>query len=355
MKLLTFLAAATLFIACPVFAQEVSGLPCKEADKDCLRQLMKSHAVHKLATWKADMARPPAQRIAPAPAQLVEYLLLDNVLNGYPERPRAAVLDAGFLQDVRDALADLPAPLLRLFEQRLIGLYFVEELGGTGLTDLVKDPDNRGAAGFVVLDAAVLRRHTANAWASWKENTPFKPQDGWRLDARIEDGANDSRKNAIQYILLHELGHVLSGRGDIHPHWGIDIKEVPETARFPFFELSWRMDRAQDRYVTAFDDAFPQRKSIAYYFGAKLDATDMAPTYASLVKTNFPSLYAATHPGDDFAEAFASYVHVVLLGRPWQITISRNGEVVTTFKACWDEPRCAGKRAVLERLLKGAD
>jgi len=77
----------------------------------------------------------------------------------------------------------------------------------------------------------------------------------------------------------------------------------------------------------------------------------MVPTYDNLEKTNFPSLYAATQPGDDFAEAFASYVHVVLQRRPWQILIYQDGALRKEFGACWDEPRCAAKRALLEQLL----
>lgn len=81
-----------------------------------------------------------------------------------------------------------------------------------------------------------------------------------------------------------------------------------------------------------------------YYFGAKLAAADLAPAYVNLKNTNFPSLYAATSPDDDFAEAFASYVHVVLMKRLWQITISRDGQVVNVFKPCWGEARCAKNR-----------
>jgi hypothetical protein len=111
------------------------------------------------------------------------------------------------------------------------------------------------------------------------------------------------------------------------------------------------VERPQNQYQSLFDAAFPQRKSVAYYFGAKLDATAMAPTYASLGKTNFPSLYAAMHPGDDFAEAFASYVHGVLMNRPWRITITQEGAAPVWVDACWAEPRCATKRAVLEQIL----
>jgi len=328
-----------------------SGGPCASSDKACLRQAMHAHVVRDTAFWQTDRARPVVERLGPAPPKLVEYINLDNILNGYPERPRAAAPDAAFLQDVKDAIAELPLEVWALFGERLVGIYLVEDLGGTGYTDAVLGPDRKQVAGMIVLDAAVLAQRTANAWATWKENTPFKARDGYRLEARIEADADDNRKNAIRYILLHELGHVLSIGGDIHPPWNPQPKEVPASARYPYFDLSWKIDREANKYVTLFDGAFPQRKNTAYYFGAKLDATDMLPTYANLEKTSFPSLYAATHPGDDFAEAFASYVHVVLQKRPWEITLSQDSKVVKTFKSCWDEARCAQKRKMLERML----
>jgi hypothetical protein len=340
------LAAAPL-----VYSQTRLKLPCAETDKDCVFKLAKSHPVHNLDTWKGALARPVGERIGPATPQLVEYLNLDNIFHGYPERPRAAKLDPAFLADVRGAIADLPPAIWKLFNERFIGLYFVEDLGGTGFTDFVADKDKKAVAGYVVLDAAILGRQTANAWATWKENTPFKVQTVFKLDARIEDDANDNRRNAIQYILLHELGHVLSIGSDFHPLWAIAPKDVPATAKFPFFSLSWKIDREADKYVTLFEAALPQRKDVVYYFGAKLAATEMVPAYTNLEKTNFPSLYAATRPGDDFAEAFASYVHVVLMKRPWQVTISRNGEVQKVFKACWEEARCAEKRKILEKIV----
>lgn len=351
MNLSAFLAPAALLVSASVTAQEAPRLPCSEADKACVAQATRHHAVHKRATWRADLARPLDARTGPAPANLVEYLNLDNILNGYPERPRSVRPDAAFMADVQGAIADLPPAVWRLFQDRLIGLYFVEHLGGTGFTDFVVDHHQRPVAGYIVLDAAVLAQQTANGWASWKENTPFKPAAGVRLDARIEADGDDNRRNAIQYILLHELGHVLSIGGDIHPPWDLDPKEVPASATYPYFDLSWTVARQENRYQSRFDAEFPQRKDVAYYFGAKLEASDMVPTYASVGRTNFPSLYAATHPGDDFAEAFASYVHVVRMKRPWRITITRDGEAPVLFDACWSEPRCAAKRAFLERLL----
>ena len=74
--------------------------------------------------------------------------------------------------------------------------------------------------------------------------------------------------------------------------------------------------------------------------------------YRQLEGTNFATLYAATHPGDDFAEAFANYVHVVMLKKPFEIVIRQGDRVVRRYGACWDEGRCATKRRLLEEILR---
>lgn len=352
MKANGFLAIIAMLTLQSASGQNVPVLRCPDKDEKCAFEAMRNHVAGKLDTWQATFAKPVGERIGPAPPYLVEYINLDNIKSGFPERPRAAKLDPGLLADVRAAIADLPPKIWDLFGERLLGLYFVENLGGTGYTDYVLDQNSNPVAAYVVFDAAVLTQTKANAWATWKENTPFKDGEADKLNARIETDADDNRKNAIQYILLHELGHVLSVGTNIHPPWNISANDVSKDAEYPFFKLSWDIDREADEYRSIFDAAFPQRSSTVYYFGAKLPATDMVPTYINLERTNFPSLYAATSPGDDFAESFATYVHVVLMKRPWQIKISHDGTVVHTVKSCWGELRCASKEAILARLLK---
>ena len=120
---------------------------------------------------------------------------------------------------------------------------------------------------------------------------------------------------------------------------------------FPFFQLSWNVDRVNNQFVTAFDAAFPQRKDVVYYFGARIAADQMVATYDNLERTNFATLYAVTSPGDDFAESFASYVHTVLMKKPFAIRIYQHGKLVKVYRSCWDEARCAEKRKLIERFL----
>ncbi len=344
--------AAVVALAVAAGAQAAMELPCKAERQALLHQGHAGASGAQRGVLEAlplaprrGAPRPRATRAGGVPAPRQRRQRLSGEAAREP-------LSADFLADVRGAIADLPPAVRRAFDATFAGVWFVDDLGGTGYTDMYSDASGKPAGGFIVLDAAVLGKFTANAWATWKENTPFKPAKAWKLEARIEDAARDDRRGAIRYILLHELGHVLSINRDVHPRWDMPPGEVPATARFPFFELSWTVDRKESRYASKFDADFPARRSVVYYLGAKLDAADMAPAYGALRKTNFPTLYAATSPGDDFAESFVSYVHTVLMKRPWEITIRKDGKVAMTYRTCWEEPRCAAKRRILEVLLR---
>jgi hypothetical protein len=323
---------------------------CGSADQDCTAAL-KQHVIKTRAYWEPAFAKPLEQRIGPVSAQMIDFITLDNIKNSIANRPRIPALTPDFLRDVRQAFAELPAAVKSRLEGKLAGIYFAEDFGGTGFSDEIGEAESRPDTGFIVLDSAVLSGHVANAWATWKENTPFKPLPGFELVAMIEDKSDDNRKNAIQYILLHELGHVLSIGEKIHPPWTIDTKDIHSTKDLPYFSLSWTLPKGSDDYTSLFDASFPQRTDVRYYFGAKLSADRMIETYDRLEATNLPTLYAATHPGDDWAEAFVTYVHTVLMNKPFAIRIYRDGKLAKEYKACWTEKRCEQKRKIIEHFL----
>ena len=327
---------------------------CAEIDRSCISKAFTEHRVRNASFWADEMAKPRSARLGPAPAALLDYLTLGNVMDGFRERPRAAALDAAFMADVQTALDEIPADVRQLAESRLVGIYFVEQLGGTGYTDYVRDQDGKPSHAYVVLDATVLSALRANSWATWKENTPFRtgPQTSDTLTATIADPSDNDRKGAIRYILLHELAHVISVGRKVHPIWGGAIAQ-PAPGEYPFFDLSWKVNASKTAYESSFDAGWPRRKDVVYYLGAKQTANDMVSTYQALAKTNFSTLYAATGPGDDFAESLVSYLHTVRMGRPWNITIRRGADVVQTLESCWAEERCAPKRKILEAILAG--
>ena len=326
-----------------------SGLSarCQLGDSGCLQ----ANTITADRFWASERAKPLADRISPAWPGVVELMTWENDREHFPHRPRPAQPDAAFLADMRAAITTLPSAVLRLVEHRLAGIQLVADLGSSGYSDYVYDPDGKPTGAMVVLDAGVLQSLSANGWASWKESTPFANDRAWSLQAQLEEEGSNNRIQALQYILLHEFAHVLASTYAVHPRWDMAPAQAAKQGSFAFFNLSWSVDAKSGQYASRFDDTFAQRRDIRYYVGPSMPANSMLAAYKMLGATNFPTLYAATKPGDDFAESFASYVHVVQQKRPWTITIRHDGAADFVFKACWDEPRCADKRKLLDALL----
>lgn len=313
-----------------------------------LIKFVEQSPVRTKAYWKPALEKPVWQRIAPASPEVVEYVIADNAVNGFPNKPSAVTVQGDFTKDVQDAITEMPPQVRALIDKELAGIVFVKNLGGTAYTQFLNSADGLDA-GFIVLDVDVLENQTANAWSTWKENTPFKTDAKFKLISKLERKEQDNRKNAIQYILLHEIAHVISINRKFHPRWD---KSPVGLNPYPFAQLSWVYSKEINGYASHYETQFPLRKEVRYYFGAKLAGAQMANVYAQIEDTNYPTLYAATNFGDDFAESFASYVHTILMKRPLEISIYENRILKKKFGACWEKERCAEKRKILEEILK---
>jgi hypothetical protein len=314
------------------------------------RKELDLHPARQLETWGGVPQTPLEERIVhPVPDTILDYVRKDNVSQGYRERPRPARVDDDLLEDMRAALREMPAVAKRLVEAKLVSISPIEDLGGSAYVERVRRGADAEAAAWMLLDTSVLDRK-ANAWATWRENTPFVADPTYRIEATIEEPANDTRKNALRYILLHELGHVASFGSGALPNWWRP-PENARTAKFDFFHLSWRA--RERKYVSVFDEAFPERAEVKYYVPKekRVAASRAREIYEALAKTSFASLYGATNHQDDFAEGFVTFVHVVMQRRPFEIRLYQGDDPPETFRGCWDSPRCADKKAYFARLL----
>jgi len=321
--------------------------------KEALRQQAAGHRTLAVAYWgKGWQARPLHERIAPAPAELIEKIVIENRLYGFPERPVAAAPTPEFSAALRHIEQILPGKVRRLAGERIIGLFLVNDLGGSGYTEAIKDETGKEKYAVIVLDQKILLAKPANAWATWRERSFFKtPAPGQEVDLhlRIEEVPNDSVENAIVQILLHEIGHALGMASNIHPSWNGDGTLPPG---YPFPALSWRMQG--DKVESLWEEAFPERKSLKIYAfdDAPLTAGQARGSYGHLARTGFATLYAAVSPWEDFAESFVNYLHVVRDKKPYEVLIREAGKPDAVISACWNEKRCAAKRAFLEQWLE---
>jgi len=308
-------------------------------------------------TWRARLDAAVPDRIGAAPPELIDelvaYVAMVNALTGNPAVTAAATAPPDLLDDVRGAIADMPESVTAMLPGVLLGVYFAHALGSSAITDIVTDEQGVTIGTVVALDIDALLTRRANAWATWKESSPFRLSGSISLDVRIADAPDDTRAGAIQFLLLHEFGHVLTAGTGFLPDWWRMPDGVRAADDYSFLPLAWDI-HADNRILPRHGEDFAGRERVRYYGAAQLDGDELLPVYTSLQQSSFPTLYASTNAYDDFAESFATYVHCVLLGRPWQARVLRDGAVQHVTDDFWSSPRGAPKRAFMERLLAQA-
>jgi hypothetical protein len=299
--------------------------------------------------WLPANTCPAWSRLGAAPAELIDHLCLLTQDAGHTTLPCAASPSVDFCRDVAHAVAALPPAVLALLHGSLLGLYTARGLGSSAVSEVVLH-QGRSLGVVVVLDLDVLQDCSANRWASWKENLPFQLPADSRLRVSLARAGQDNRQHALQFLLLHECGHVLTAGRQFLPDWWLMPQDLGHTHHYPFLALSWRIDAQQDIVPDARHD-FTGRDGLAFYGGAKLGGDRVIDLYSALRDTRFATLYAARNAYEDFAESFALYVHTVLLGQPYEVALSgpasrllSNAQMVAT--------RCAAKFSFIEGLLQ---
>jgi hypothetical protein len=237
------------------------------------------------------------------------------------------------LDDVRAAIQALPQPLARAFDRHVCSVVFFTGFRVTGSIErLARDPSR----GIILLNIDNLDR-SADSWMSFKENSFFAENAGLGIVGRLSPADAESRRAHIDYVLIHELGHILDHVLGDNALGGSDLIER-------FRQISWpRTDPYRDSRLIPYADIRGD---------APLGDGEAEALYDVIAASSFPSLTSAMNAGEDFADSLAIYAHEVLLGRPWQVEVYRDGELARRLDSCWNEPRCAEKRGVLEALLE---
>jgi hypothetical protein len=326
----------------------LSTAPLFAADNEALIAELEGHPARSAVTWSEYAGKDIKSRILPAPDIIIDYLRKDNQLQGYPELPKRPQIDPEFLSDIVSAVAGLPDAVRNHIHEHVAAIFLVEELGGSAYGELLREFD-KNKLGFIVLDVGSLNRK-ANEWISWRENSPFSGKSTYTLHAEIEEKSNDSRAAAIQYILLHEIGHLVGAAKGAHPNWLTG--DHPQN--WPFTKASWSTWDGGFKGKSKYDETFVNRSKLKFYSfqDAPLTSREMDETYGQLLKTDFVSLYAATNMYDDFAETYSMYVHVVLQNRHWKIRITKEAEAVREIKDPILDQRCESKRRYLDKMFQ---
>lgn len=305
------------------------------------------------STWTNVFDQPLHARYGPAPDEALRHITHVNAGRTW-NGTRAAMPDEALLMRIRLALAELPHAVTARLQDSFLGVYFANGVGSSAVTDIVVSPQSEFLGLMIVLDLEALDHAGANAWASWRERSPFDHSAAMTLCMRIADDDDDDLLHAIRFLLLHELGHALSAGRNFLPDWWSGLPDSRAAGDYSYLPLAWQIDD-QRRIVPLPGNDFPLRASVSHYDGdPRLPAGYMADIYRALKRTSFPTLYSAASVHEDFAESFACYVHMVLLNRPLSVRIHQHGELLLDWQMDWRSERYASKLVFFERLLGSA-
>ncbi|MFZ6875419.1 hypothetical protein ACO0LF_25415 [Undibacterium sp. Di27W] len=297
--------------------------------------------------WIRQGQLPILDRLGNAPEELLSYVARYTDAEYTPVQTE---ITPEFLVDVRAAMAELPSVVLELLDKPLLGVYFGRGLGSSAVTDVIAGPDGQVLGLVTLMDDAAFLQRSANEWASWKESTPFLPGSAYQLSLQIEASENDNRKNAIQFLLLHEFGHVLTAHSEFLPDWWIGAQKFKASEEYTFLSLCWQIAMNGD-IIPLLRHDFAHRKELRFYSKQQVSGDLILAIYQALEKTGFPSLYAATNAYDDFAESFAMYVHAVIMGKPYHLTVASGDQIIMDIGDYWSSPRARAKKQLFAEYL----
>lgn len=322
-----------------------------DEEKQRLIQLNKNSVIHSKEFWeKLTTGKSLTDKFLVMPTELKEYIKRDNKIYGFPSSINVYHSSNTEKADVIEALKEIPAHIAKPINERLLGIFFAKDLGGSALTDEVKDRKTGKSLhkGFVVLDMQQLNRK-ANEWCTWKESSPF-PKGDYQLKCTIANPQENTRIVALSYILLHELAHILNINQKDIPFWSYNEVTDDHINHSSFTQMSWQQKNR--KLQSLYDQEFPLRTATKYYTKkSKLKNSDMIKLYQGIQKTNFPTGYAMNNPWDDFAETFVNYIHTQVYKRPFKISIVKRGKEVLSYQHCWKDKRCQQKRQFIQKFL----
>jgi len=320
------LLAASLFLgACT--HQSAGPKKPKVSREEYARQLL-AQPNHRLEPFAFDPSTTLSSRIGGCPDFLLEAYRKMDGRDDYaayvPVRQEKAII-AGHI-------ARLPAAMQRALHKKLIGICFIENLMGNGLTDWVVD-DERQVHAVVILNPIGFRK-TLSQTLSERARSVFKGDAGVVIDA-------GSKHRGILYSLLHEITHAYDYVAGITPFTEPAIVDVLRGGKG--LNASWDVWK---RFAQPRKDAdYPRRDKLAFYGfsgGPHIAAQDAPLLYRGLAASPFASLYGSLTWSEDAAELFLFDHLTRKLGQPYVITLP-DGEGGTLRLEPMKSPRVRGR------------
>jgi len=288
----------------------------------------------------ATLAKEAPQRIREAPAVLLEYL---RQVEGNPayasyspteaERALFAEYYALLPQRFRDAMA-----------AKVLGVYFIQNFAGGGMSDYVFEGDGSMEL-ILVLNPKTLSMSLPD-WIGYRDNSAYS--DDGKSVKLVSSCPGGEKYRGLIHTLTHEAAHIYDYVNGATPYVEPHLARGSATADVKGFTRSIWKSYAQP--IAGY--SIPDREKLAPYgLGPALPLSTALPQYAALAKTPFYSLYGSASWAEDFAEA-AAWTHLRdKLGIGYEVSLRRSGREEARFipgLVPGTEARQAALRGVLD-------
>lgn len=260
---------------------------------------------------QGNLSRPLSERIQEIPPVLLKAIKDADQSLGMANAPRYAARTptAKDATLVSSYIHLLPKPYQAVFSKKLLGMYFIDNFSGAGMTDWIVDKNNNKYY-YMVLNSALLKA-SMDDWLTYRGDSYFdKPGKAPRIRVRT-----NTDFKAIMYALLHEGAHVIDYELGVTPYSNPLEKKLRGHAgkTFGFTDGVW----LQRTHPVAGYDFKHRGKLNPYGAIAKkglISRSELSLMFSQLTKSPFVSFYGGTSWNEDFADSMAYQILEQKLG-----------------------------------------
>lgn len=214
----------------------------------------------------------------------------------------------------------LPEIYKNELKDTLIGIYFIDNFWGSGLTHFVVD-DYNNLYTIIFLNPKLLQLSLSEAY-TMKENTCFKKDKNIRLEVELSETLN-----GILYVLLHETTHSIDFTKRITPFThGEMLKYVSPFHESEITKQIW--DNYYQLKAKYKSEIFSKISFYGFNNGPILKLSEAKHLYKKLEKTPFVSLYSTFSWAEDIADLYTIQYLVTNLGCDFNIKLYENNKLI---------------------------
>ena len=290
-------------------------------EEENFTKLLLSIPAKNFKSYTFNSTTPLLKRIQPAPIFLLNFLKRADDREDYTSYlPSEKEYDL-----ISNYLAMLPPLHKKILEERLIGIYFVNNLIGSGWADYVLAEDS---ALYLML---IINPRTLNVplskWLTYRENSCYINSS---TEVRVEVDCG-KEFYGLMYVLLHETSHLVDYIVKYTPYVEPELLKIRgyRAGNRSFVNGIWK-----EYNIPTNENDFSLRDKITFYGlnnGPKLQIEAALAAYKQLADTCFVSLYGTQSWAEDFAELITFYHLTKNFQQPYIIHYYKNEKQIFNY------------------------